>query len=147
MSLPIGGVTVHVGMGSGPAGQRRRTYDALVTAPEWVDLGEVATLGPGKVRPAEVAGVELAVWRGVDGVVCVLAGRCPHQGSHLGTDGVVDGTELVCEAHFWRFDRTGWGSKLNLRGRRDHKADVAVYPVREREGRLEVDLGDRSADG
>lgn len=89
---------------------------------------------------AEVDGRELVVWCGADGRVCVMDARCPHQWSHLGAEGVVDGDELVCASHFWRFDRSGRGSKVNLAGRRDPKADVEVFESRHHAGMIEVRL-------
>ena len=64
------------------------------------------------------------VWRGemrgcvVDGVPVLLVGadqglhayedRCAHQGVRL-SDGRLEGGEIVCRAHEWRFDAcTGW---------------------------------------
>jgi phenylpropionate dioxygenase-like ring-hydroxylating dioxygenase large terminal subunit len=109
----------------------------VVAAGDRVDVG--AALAADLVGP-DGEERELVVWRGHDGVVCVMDARCPHQWSHLGAEGVVDGDELVCAAHFWRFDRTGAGSKVNIKGRRDAKADVAVFEARERDGLIEVRL-------
>jgi nitrite reductase/ring-hydroxylating ferredoxin subunit len=105
----------------------------------WERLSSDVT--PGGVEAAEVAGHQLVVWCTSDGEVVAMDARCPHQWSHLGAEGVVDGDELVCTAHFWRFDRRGVGSKLNVKGRRDAKADVATFPCRRVDGALEVDLG------
>jgi phenylpropionate dioxygenase-like ring-hydroxylating dioxygenase large terminal subunit len=88
----------------------------------------------------DAAGLELVLWRDVDGRPCVMDARCPHQWSHLAAEGVVDGWELVCTAHFWRFDTRGVGSKVNVRGRRDAKADARTYPCREVDGRVQADL-------
>jgi phenylpropionate dioxygenase-like ring-hydroxylating dioxygenase large terminal subunit len=60
--------------------------------------------------------------------------RCPHQWSHLGAVGFVDGDEIVFTAHFWRFDADGVGTKLNMNGRRDVKADIDVVDSEERDG-------------
>lgn len=85
--------------------------------------------------------LELVVWRDAQGNPCVMDARCPHQWSHLAADGAVDGCELVCTAHFWRFDRQGCGTKVNVKGRRDPKSDIAVFACRERDGWVEADLG------
>jgi hypothetical protein len=53
---------------------------------------------------------------------------------------VVDGDELLCTAHGWRFASDGTGTKLNVGGRRDRKGDIAVLPCREVEGRVEAIL-------
>lgn len=104
----------------------------------WVDVAASAAVPPGGVHEVAIGDLDLVVWRSSDGRPCAMEARCPHQWSHLAAEGVVDGDEIVCAAHFWRFDRSGRGTKLNVRGRRDVKADIAVHPCREVDGRLEV---------
>lgn len=106
----------------------------------WIDLVAADTVAPGGVVGVEVGTNELVVWRTADGVPVVCDARCPHQWTHLGAAGVVDGDELVCLSHFWRFDQAGHGSKLAMSGRRDVKSDVASYPVREADGRIWADV-------
>ena len=79
---------------------------------------------------------ELVVWRAFDGTPCVMDARCPHQWSHLAAEGFVDGDEVVCTSHFWRFAVDGTGTKLNVLGRRDAKADIAVLACEERDGSI-----------
>lgn len=50
--------------------------------------------------------------------------------------GFVDGEELVCGEHFWRFDEDGHGSKQAMNGRRDPKSDVATFVHRVDHGEL-----------
>lgn len=102
----------------------------------WVDVaGEVA---PGQIVDAVHGDLDLVVWRTSDGEPCVMEARCPHQWSHLGAEGVVDGPEIVCAAHFWRFATDGTGTKVGMTGRRDPKADIATFPCREVAGRIEA---------
>lgn len=95
---------------------------------------------PGQVRPLELAGADLALWRTTSGELVACDARCPHQWSHLGFEGVVVGDELVCAAHHWRFAVDGSGTKRSMSGRVDPKGPVAVHPVRERDGTIEIDL-------
>jgi len=92
----------------------------------------------GSAVTVEPAGEEIVVWRTASGALSACDARCPHQWSHLAGAGVVDGEELVCLSHFWRFDTHGHGSKLAMNGRRDPKSDVATFSVREVDGRIEV---------
>ena len=108
--------------------------------PTWIDLTAAADVEPGQVVAAEVGEQDLVVWRSFDGTPCVMEARCPHEWSHLAAEGVVDGDEIVCTAHFWRFDQRGTGVKLNVKGRRDPKADIEVFACRERDGRIEARL-------
>lgn len=91
----------------------------------WIRLLDAAP-APGAVADAG----DLVVWTTASGVTCVAEGRCPHQWSPLGLEGVVVGEELVCAAHGWRFDVAGRGTKLNALGRRDRKGDAEVVAHR-----------------
>ncbi|MCU0269333.1 MAG: Rieske 2Fe-2S domain-containing protein [Acidimicrobiales bacterium] len=115
----------------------------MLGAVVWRRLVQVDQVLPGCALPCDPegpAGPEVVVWRTVGGRVVAMDARCPHQWSHLGVEGVVDGDELVCASHFWRFSPEGVGTKVNVHGRRDPKADIAVHPVRERDGWVEADL-------
>lgn len=110
----------------------------------WTTLLASSDLGCGEVRSLIIergtGRMELVVWRTADGEPVVMDARCPHQWSHLEAEGVVDGEEIVCTAHFWRFDSSGRGCKLSMFGRRDEKAPIPVYPVREQGGHIEAQL-------
>jgi nitrite reductase/ring-hydroxylating ferredoxin subunit len=106
----------------------------------WVTIAESADVAPGALKAVDHGDTEVVAWRGIGGDVCVMDARCPHQWSYLGFEGVVDGDELVCASHFWRFDCTGRGTKRNVLGRVDEKADIVVYPSREVDGVIEADL-------
>lgn len=108
----------------------------------WVRIAASDEVAEGAVVGIDHGAHELVVWRATGGEVCVMDARCPHQWSYLGFEGVVDGAELVCAAHFWRFDRAGHGSKRNVFGRRDDKADISVFPSQEGGGEIHVDLPD-----
>ena len=88
----------------------------------------------------DVGDRELVVWRDTSGTAVVMAARCPHQWSHLEAEGALDGDEIVCTAHFWRFDVAGCGTKVNVKGRRDLKSDIETYPSREAGGFVEACL-------
>jgi len=107
---------------------------------EWTDLVASDEVAAGQIVAVDMGRTELVVWRDGQGRPCVMDARCPHQWSHLEAEGVVDGDEVVCAAHFWRFDRAGIGTKVNMFGRRDVKADIAVFACREEDGRITADL-------
>lgn len=102
----------------------------------WVPLVPHDAVAAGSVVAADP--FDVVVWRTADGTACVTEARCPHQWSHLAAEGFVDGDELVCTAHFWRFTTDGVGTKINANGRRDAKADIAAFSVRGRDGMLEA---------
>ena len=102
----------------------------------WKKVASSEALKPGNIIEVALDGVDLVVWRGASGKPCVMEARCPHQWSHLGTEGAVEGDEIVCLAHFWRFTQDGKGWKQNMAGRRDRKGDIAVYECQETAGAI-----------
>jgi nitrite reductase/ring-hydroxylating ferredoxin subunit len=87
-----------------------------------------------------VADVDLVVWRTADGRACVMDARCPHAHSHLAAEGAVDGDELVCTSHFWRFATDGTACVQHAFGR-EARQPIRAYPTREREGWVQARLG------
>jgi phenylpropionate dioxygenase-like ring-hydroxylating dioxygenase large terminal subunit len=113
----------------------------------WRRVVPLFRIRPGSVVPVELDdpdrggefGRDLVVWWPEAGDPVVSDARCPHQWSHLGYEGVVDGDELVCASHLWRFDESGRGTKSNLGGRRDPKSDLVCFPTRVVDGWVEAD--------
>ena len=60
----------------------------------------------GQVRPLNLMGKELAIFRGKGGKVTAIDAYCPHMGAHL-AEGRVDGDGLRCFFHHWKFDESG----------------------------------------
>ncbi|MEX1218071.1 MAG: Rieske 2Fe-2S domain-containing protein [Acidimicrobiales bacterium] len=105
---------------------------------QWNDVMATSKLEPGQIVTVERESGDLVLWRTAGGTAVACAARCPHQWAHLGSTGAVDGDELVCRSHFWRFSQEGAGSKLAAHGRRDEKSPVKTVAVREINGRLEI---------
>ncbi len=94
----------------------------------WVDAGALEALPEGKPTLLRHEARRLAVVRTAEGVHAI-DDRCPHEGYPL-TQGTVDGTELTCCYHNFKFDlRTG------ACGRGE---SVPVFETRTRAGRVEV---------
>ena len=108
----------------------------------WLDVIASEELQSGQILTVEREVGDVVVWRTESGRVVACDARCPHQWSHLGTAGAIDGDEIVCLSHFWRFDQEGTGSKLSANGRRDEKSPVDTFEIRERDGRLEIAVPD-----
>jgi len=98
----------------------------------WIDAAE-AELPEGARRLVCRDGHEIAVFR-IDGAVYAIEDSCPHAGGSL-VLGQLDGTIVTCRVHGLRFDvRTGCHAGTGgLKAR--------SYPVRMRDGRVEIDLG------
>ena len=52
-------------------------------------------------------GEDVVIYRTAGGVLRVVEPYCPHLGAHLGYGGKVQGEELVCPFHHFRFDASG----------------------------------------
>lgn len=105
---------------------------------QWQRIATSRDLAAGGVLGVEIGDLEIVLWRSSSGELRACDARCPHQWAHLGAVGAVDGEELVCLSHFWRFDSSGAGSKLAMNGRRDEKSPITTHPVRERDGGIEI---------
>jgi len=104
---------------------------------DWRDVARAEELPPGAVRPAQVAGVRLAVGRAREGFFAV-DGLCPHAGAILG-EGLVEGGLLICPQHAYAFDvATGFCDD-------DPTCSVRSYRVRVEGGTLQVDVGARAS--
>jgi phenylpropionate dioxygenase-like ring-hydroxylating dioxygenase large terminal subunit len=75
-----------------------------------------------RVVAAEIFGHSLAVYRGEDRRVAALDAHCPHMGAHL-AEGRVEGNELRCFFHNWRFNSSGYCSDMPALG------GVPPFPV------------------
>jgi phenylpropionate dioxygenase-like ring-hydroxylating dioxygenase large terminal subunit len=111
----------------------------------WLDVLAVADVEVGDIVTVELGPMDVVVWRSAGGVIAACDARCPHQWSDLGSAGAVDGEELVCLSHHWRFDTDGRGTKLSAAGRRDEKGPVATIAVREADGRIEIEVPESDA--
>ena len=109
----------------------------------WTRLASSDELVAEKVFSADEH--DVVVWRAADDTVIVMESRCPHQWSHLGAVGVVDGCEVVCLTHHWRFGTDGAGSKLNVNGRRDPKAAIQTFECVEQDGAIWANLQERAS--
>ncbi len=106
----------------------------------WVRLLASDALAAGDVVPLRAGDLELVAWRDVEGAAHVNDARCPHQFNHLAAVGAVDGCELVCAAHFWRFDAAGTGTRKLSDGTREPMRNLPAYEVQDLDGWISADL-------
>jgi phenylpropionate dioxygenase-like ring-hydroxylating dioxygenase large terminal subunit len=84
-----------------------RLFNNTAAAPEgWYWLLRSGDVPRKRVVATEIFRHRLAVYRGDDGRVAALDAYCPHMGAHL-AEGRVEGCELRCFFHNWRFDGAG----------------------------------------
>jgi phenylpropionate dioxygenase-like ring-hydroxylating dioxygenase large terminal subunit len=101
----------------------------------WYFVCASSALPRGAVRRIALGGRPLVIFRGHDGPVGALGGRCPHLGTDLGAGRVV-GETIECPHHRFRFDRSGLCQQQDLRN--------TAYPVEERFGAVFVFLGSQA---
>jgi phenylpropionate dioxygenase-like ring-hydroxylating dioxygenase large terminal subunit len=104
----------------------------------WHVLVRACAVPVGGIVAATIGDDDLVVWRDADGHAHVQEARCPHNWSHFAGVGEVQGCELVCTTHFWRFDIAGRGFRRLSDGVEEPMVDVRHYQCREREGFIEA---------
>ncbi|MCC6647472.1 MAG: aromatic ring-hydroxylating dioxygenase subunit alpha [Polyangiaceae bacterium] len=95
-------------------------------------------LAPGVAVPIRYFGEDLVLFRGESGAVKILDAFCPHLGAHLGHGGKVEGDQIRCPFHAWRFDGDGVCTDVPYASRIPPRARVACWPVVERDGMIFV---------
>lgn len=88
-----------------------------------------------EVKPFQLCGQELVIFRGEDGKVGVLDAYCPHMGTHLGKGKVV-GNNVRCFFHHWQFNREGACTNVPCQTEIPPKAKVPHYAVCEKFGAI-----------
>jgi nitrite reductase/ring-hydroxylating ferredoxin subunit len=78
-------------------------------------------------------GRPLVAFRGTNGRVAVLDGRCAHLGADLGR-GRVEGGHIQCPLHAWEYDADGDCRRIPAQARIPEFARLMSYPVTERHG-------------
>lgn len=119
-----------------PAGFGNEGWEAVASSRDLPRGGVVGHL--------PVDGEPVVVWRSESGDLVAMHDRCPHQWSSLSSVGVVDGEEIVCTTHFWRFGVTGSACKQSMGGRRDPKDPTVVLPCHDDGERVWVRTGPAS---
>lgn len=107
----------------------------------WQPVFLAAELPRGGARPVQVMGEQFTAYRGEDGRARVVAGRCLHRGTALWT-GTVEGTELRCLYHGWKYDAQGRCVERPAEASCPEHLRIAVYPTREWAGLVFAYLGE-----
>ncbi len=108
-----------------------------MSATAWENLGALENFAPGSLATVKRHPHQLVVIRTTTGDIFALDNRCPHEGYPLAQGDLKD-CSLTCAWHNWKFDVRDGTCLLG-------GEDVRSYPVRVRDGALEVDLTDAPA--
>jgi nitrite reductase (NADH) small subunit len=95
-------------------------------------VGRVEDVPLGEGRAFVAGGTQVAVFRLRDGSLHATQAACPHAGGPL-ADGQTDADVLVCPLHLYTYRWSDGGSSAGLEA-------VRVYPVRDEDGALVVDV-------
>ncbi len=100
----------------------------------WQPVFVARDLRPGKPVPLRVLGEELTLYRAESGRPYIVGARCPHRYTWLHT-GFVEGEEIRCFYHGWKFDGVGQctdqpAEKSSFAA----KVRIPSYPAREYAG-------------
>src|SRR2546423_914810 len=72
----------------------------------WLAIQRSEALAKGQAKPIRIMSEDYTLYRGESGRAQVLDYRCPHRGAQLHL-GWVEGEDLRCLYHGWKFDRSG----------------------------------------
>ena len=110
----------------------------------WYALAFSDELVRGATLARTLAGVELVLFRTASGQAYALEAYCPHLGAHLGHGGRVEGEQLRCPFHGFRFDTGGQCVATRCGSKPPAGAKIHTWPLREVNGIL---LAALAADG
>lgn len=97
------------------------------------EIAPASELPPGERLFVEIEGRPIVLFN-IAGQIFAIGDVCTHDNGPLG-DGEIEGDEVICPRHGARFDlRTGEATLLPA------AVDIPAYPVRVREGMIEVGL-------
>jgi len=108
------------------------TTTETVAGPTAYTVGMADDVPLGEGRAFAVAGIQVAIFRLRDGSLHATQAACPHAGGPL-ADGLSDVNVLVCPLHQYAYK---WSDGSSTSG----AAPVRMYPVRERDGYLVVEV-------
>lgn len=106
----------------------------------WFQVEYSDELAPGEVKPIKYFGKDLVLFRSESGKVSVLDAHCPHMGAHLGHGGKVEGENVICPFHSWKFNTEGELTDVPYAKRlpKSEKSKVPCWPVKEVNGMIMV---------
>lgn len=104
----------------------------------WTRVMDTTTLKNDEPHIFRYQGKPICLWRRDDHVFA-FDNRCPHEGYPLKAGDLDGRCVLTCFWHNWKFDLMQAGRNLHERDR------LRTYPVREKNGHIEVDLSEPDA--
>ena len=112
--------------------------------PYWHPVAAATEVEPGAVHAVTLLGEELALWRGLDGRLGIVADACAHRGVKLSHGAVHPDGCISCPYHGWRYADDGHCAAIPQMpdGPIPGAARVPAYQVDEHAGLIWVRLAD-----
>jgi 5,5'-dehydrodivanillate O-demethylase len=110
----------------------------------WHPVFASAQLPTGRARPLRIMGQDYTLLRTASGRAQVMADRCLHRGTLLST-GAVEGEELRCFYHGWKYDPTGRCTERPAERTSPESLRLRTYPTHETVGLIFAYLGEGKA--
>src|SRR5262245_16181727 len=108
----------------------------------WQPVHRARDLAPGRAKPIEILAEKFTLYRGDGGAFHLVAFRCPHRGAQLSL-GWVEGEDLRCRYHGWRFDCSGQCvEQPDVETPSAQRIRMPSYPIREDMGLVFAYLGE-----
>ncbi|HYI60442.1 MAG TPA: Rieske 2Fe-2S domain-containing protein [Acidimicrobiales bacterium] len=101
----------------------------------WFQVCEPEEVAAGATKALYYFDRHLVAWRDDGGELHVMDAFCPHLGAHLGHGGTVEGCQIQCPFHGWRFDTEGTNVDIPYSTRTNKRARVRAYPTCEVNGK------------
>jgi len=96
----------------------------------WFAVGTTSDVEPGQAKPLRYFGKDLVLFRTQSGEIALLDAFCPHLGAHLGHGGRVEGEEIACPFHAWRFGTDGLCKAVPYAKRMPKQASLRRWPTK-----------------
>lgn len=100
----------------------------------WFCVGLSSEFKPGDVASRQLGDQDLVVYRTESGILQATRPYCPHMGAHLGQGGTVNGEDITCPLHRFRYGPDGTCTGTGPAYRRVPKLKLSLVPVREVHG-------------
>src|SRR6185437_6733057 len=112
----------------------------------WHPIAAAVELKAWPILKKRIMGEDLALYRGDDGTLGLIADRCPHRGASLSC-GMIEGANLRCAYHAWMFDKDGkcLETPAEPTAKMHDRITTTAYPVQELGGLIWAYMGAKPA--
>ncbi|MCF8589127.1 Rieske 2Fe-2S domain-containing protein [Gordonia sp. HY285] len=104
----------------------------------WFQIGWSDELEVGAVLPLRYFGKDLVAYRTDDGELVVMNAYCEHLGANLAYGGTVQGNDIQCPFHGWRWGPNGRNTCIPYQKSTNRVRRIGVWTAAERDGVMYV---------